>query len=126
MNNVTINGKDFEKLGSTPLKLNNGGLVLHYNRAGNVMGAYLVTSFRDGKGKYHGDQTSPYCSLVNLDNGYIAFDERCSRATTMVRVLSHLSPNDYAGKKAVEEGQYLEVYPVGSFKIDLALNKGEL
>ena len=125
MKNVTINGKNYEMRSETPVKLNNGSLVVHYNYAGVVLGAYIVTSFRDGKGKYHGDQTSPYCSLVDLENGYIKFDERCSRNTTMGRVISHLNPNDYMGKDAIENGQYIEVYKNGNFKIDLSFNRGD-
>ena len=117
MNNVTINGKNFEILGSTPFILNNGSLVLHYNRQGNVVGAYIVTSYREINNNGH--QTRPYCSLVNLDTGYLAFEERCSRNTTMVRILSHLSPGAYEGKKAVAEGQYIEVYTLGDYTIDI-------
>lgn len=123
MQNVTINSKKFGVIGDTPVKLNNGSLVLHYNKLGDVLGAYIVTSFRDSKGKYHGDQTSPYCSLVNLDNGYIKFEERCSRSTTIKRVLSHLNPNDYTGEQAVKDGQYIEVYAMGEFKIDLQFER---
>lgn len=57
MQNVTINSKKYGVRGDTPIKLNNGSLVLHYNKIGDVLGAYLVTSFRDGKGRYNGDQT---------------------------------------------------------------------
>lgn len=43
MKNVTINGKKYEKSGDTPIKLSNGTLVVHYNKLGDVMGAYMVT-----------------------------------------------------------------------------------
>ena len=122
MNNVTINGKNFEILGNTPFILNNGNLVLHYNRQGSVVGAYIVTSYREVKN--NGNQTRPYCSLVNLDNGYLAFEERCSRNTTMVRILSHLSPCAYGGKNAVAEGQYIEVYAGGEYTIDISTKRG--
>ena len=124
MKNVTINniimGVDVKK----SITLNNGSLVLHCNRSDKVIGAYIVTSFRDSNGKYKGDMTTHYCSLVNLDNGYLAFEERCSRATTIERVLWHLNHNDYRAKEAIREGQYLEIYPVGEFKIDLIVNRG--
>lgn len=123
MKNVTINGKKYERDGETPVKLNNGSLVVHYNKMGNVLGAYIVTSFRDSKGNYSGQQTATYCSLINLDNGYIAFEERASRSTTVKRVLSHLNKGDYYGQQAVKEGQYIEVYAPGDFKIDLSFDR---
>lgn len=123
MKNVTINGKKYERDGETPVKLNNGSLVVHYNKMGDVLGAYIVTSFRDSKGNYSGQQTTTYCSLINLDNGYIAFEERASRSTTVKRVLSHLNRGDYYGQQAVKEGQYIEVYAPGDFKIDLSFDR---
>ena len=124
MQNVTINSKTYKVDGETPVRLNNGSLVLHYNKLGDVMGAYLVTSFRDHKGTLRNtEHTASYCSLINFDNGYLEFEERCSRATTMKRVLSHLNPGDYAGEQAVKDGQYLEVYPVGKYKIDLSFDR---
>lgn len=120
MQNVSVNGKKFEVRGETPLKLANGSLVLHYNRLGDVMGAYIVTSFRDHHNKYGKDSTTGYCSLVDLDDGYIKFEERCSRTTTMARVLSHLNPNDYEAKQALKDGQYIEVHTNGNYKIDLS------
>lgn len=123
MKNVTINGKKYERDGETPVKLNNGSLVVHYNKMGDVLGAYIVTSFRDSKGNYSGQQTTTYCSLINLDNGYIAFEERASRSTTVKRVLSHLNKGDYYGQQAIKEGQYIEVYAPGDFKIDLSFDR---
>lgn len=123
MNNVTINGKTFEVTAEKPLKLNNGNLVLHYNKLGDVMGAYIVTSFRDAKGIYKHDATTSYCSLISLENGYIKFKERCSRTTTVARVLSHLNPSDFEGRQAVREGQYIEVYNMGDYKIDLTFDR---
>lgn len=119
MQNVTINNKRFGVIGEAPVKLNNGSLVLHYNKLGDVMGAYIVTSFRNN-GRC-GDPTISYCSLVDLDNGYIKFEERCSRSTTVKRVLSHLNKGDFAGEQAVKEGQYIEVYSLGNYTIDLLL-----
>lgn len=123
MQNVTINSKKYGTDGEAPLKLNNGSLVIHYNRLGDVLGAYLVTSFRDNRGRYSGDYTTSYCSLINLDNGYIQFEERCSRNTTVKRVLSHLNKGDYYGAQAVKDGQYLEVYSTGDFQIDLKFDR---
>ena len=120
MNNVTINKVKFEVKGDTPVRLENGSLVVHYDKSDNVKGAYIVTSFRDNKNRYSGSNTAPYCSLVNLDSGYLKFEERCSRNTTIKRVLSHLNPSDVSGTEAVRSGQYIEVYPVGNYKIDLS------
>lgn len=102
MKNVTINGKKYERDGEIPVKLNNGSLVV--------------------KGDYKG-QTTTYCSLVNLDTGYLAFEERASRSTTVQRVLSHLNKGDYYGQQAVKEGQFIEVYALGDFKIDLSFDR---
>lgn len=123
MNNVTINKQKYGVSGETPVKLNNGGLVLHYNKLGDVMGVYIVTSFRDSTGKYKDEQTSTYCSLVNFDTGYIAFEERCSRNTTIQRVLSHLNRGDYYGGRAVKEGQYIKVYKSGDYSIDITTHE---
>lgn len=42
----------------------------------------------------------------------------------MGRVLAHLVPNgDFGGKEAVKSGQYIEVYPVGEYKIDLTFDR---
>ena len=121
MQNVTINNKKFGVDGDTPVKLNNGSIVLHYNKLCEVIGAYMVTSFRDNKNKYKGAQTTTYCSLIDLDSGYIKFEERCSRGTTIKRVLSHLMGGEYLGEQAVKSGHYIEVYGVGDYKIDLQL-----
>ena len=64
MKNVTINGKKYERDGEMPVKLNNGSLVVHCNKMGDVLGAYMVTSFRDSKGDYRGQTTLTYCSLL--------------------------------------------------------------
>lgn len=123
MNNITINGNDTKLRGETPFKLLNGSLVVHYNKNGKVQSCFIVTSFRDSKNRYYGDATTSYCSLVDLDTGYLKFEERCSRTTTMARILSHLNPSDYKGVEAVKEGQYIEVYPVGEYKIDLSFER---
>lgn len=126
MQNVTINSKKYGVDGSEPVRLNNGALVLHYNKNADVLGAYLVTSYRDQSGycKHNGKETAQYCSLVDLDTGYLKFEERCSRNTTVGRVLAHLVPNgDFGGKEAVKNGQYIEVYAVGDYKIDLTFDR---
>ena len=76
------------------IKLNNGAIVIQKEN-GQEVAAYLVVSFRDGKNKYKGDRTSEYCTLINLDTGQFAFEERCSRNTTERRVLRHLTRSGY-------------------------------
>lgn len=129
MKNVTINSKKYGVDGEAPVRLNNGSLVLHYNKNADVLGAYIVTSYRDQSGycKHNGKETSQFCSLVDLDTGYLKFEERCSRSTTVGRVLAHLVPNgDFQGKNAVKEGQYIEVYSVGEYQIDLKFDRKQV
>lgn len=126
MKNITINNRKNEVTGETPIRLLNGNLVLHYDRFDNVIGAYIVTSFRDHRNKYCGADTTNYCSLVNLENGYIKFNERCSRNTNIKRVLSHLMGGEIASERALKEGQFIEVYPVGNYKIDISIERRSL
>ena len=123
MLNITINGKNFEVNGETPVKLLNGSLILHYNKLGDIIGAYIVTSYRSKD--YGGESPSTYCSLVSLETGYIQFKERCSRYTTVKRVLAHLN-NRLTGEQAVKDGQYIEVYPREGYKIDLQFSRKAL
>ena len=123
MKNVVIDNRKTAVNGETPLLLSNGNLVLKYNAMSEVVDAYIVTSFRDHENRYRGQPTSAYCSLVNLDTGYLAFEERCSRKTTINRVLSHLSP-DYVGSNYLaDNGCYVEVYPKGDYRISLQLSE---
>lgn len=57
MKNVTVNGKKWKVFGNKSVMLNNGDLVLHYNRMGVCLGAYLVIYFRDNENKYYGSNT---------------------------------------------------------------------
>ena len=126
MQNVTINSKKCGIDHEAKISLTNGSLVIHRNRLGDVLGAYLVTSFRYNRGVTTDkakEATQSYCSLINLDTGYIAFDERASRSTTIKRVLSHLNKGDYYAEQAVKEGQYIEVYYSGEYKIDLQFER---
>lgn len=123
MNNITIKN-DTEVSASMPISLKNGNIVLHFNRFGKIVNCYMVTSFRDVNGHYKGEfNCCSYCSLLNLDTGYIEFKERCSRDTTVQRVLSHLNPLDYCGKNAAQEGQYVKVYTNEEYHIELKLTK---
>lgn len=126
MRNVTINNKKCGVDCEAKINLTNGSLVIHRNRLGDVFGAYLVTSFRYNRGvseERAKESTQGYCSLINLDTGYIAFDERASRNTTIKRVLSHLNKGEYYGELAVKEGQFIEVYYSGEYKIDLQFER---
>ena len=126
MQNVTINNQKCGIDHEAKISLTNGSLVIHRNRLGDVLGAYLVTSFRYNRGvttEKAKEATQGYCSLINLDTGYIAFDERASRCTTIKRVLSHLNKGDYYAEQAVKEGQYIEVYYSGEYKIDLQFER---
>lgn len=125
MKNVTVNGRKFEVLKDKGIQLNNGDLVLHYNRMGICLGAYLVVSFRDNKDRYHGDKTNSYCTFVNLDDGAFKFEERCSRHTTVGRVMSHINGDNDGGKSSCEEGQYIKVYRRDKYQMDLNFDERE-
>lgn len=123
MNHITIKN-DIQVGASTPISLKNGNIVLHFNRFGKIINCYMVTSFRDVDGHYKGEfNCCSYCSLLNLDTGYIEFKERCSRDTTVQRVLSHLNQLDYGGKNAAQEGQYVRAYTSEEYHIELKLMK---
>ena len=119
LKNVTISNSRFDY--EHPVVLSNGNLVLLFNPKDDLIGAFIVTSFRDEKGEYEGQLANEYCSLVDLNTGYIKFEERCSRRTTVKRVLSHLRHGDYEAKESIKEGFYIEVYNTGNYKINLDL-----
>ena len=50
MQNVTINNQKCGIDHEAKISLTNGSLVIHRNRLGDVLGAYLVTSFRYNRG----------------------------------------------------------------------------
>lgn len=126
MKNISIKGvcecADLDR----KINLSNGSIVIQKER-GQVIGVYLVISFRDGKNKYGSDRTGDYCSLINLDDGQFAFEERCSRATTERRVLRHLtragyiSPYDPNSKKQDDKfaNMRVQIYQNGNYKINL-------
>lgn len=118
---VTLNRSKINKGvdGNLGVFLQNGSLALH--KSENVtVGCYLVTSFR---GDCKGGQTSGYCTLIDLETGYPKFEERCSRRTTMARVLSHLSPGDFGAEEAIKRGEYIELYKRDKYSIDLSFDK---
>ena len=95
MNNISIKGVCECTNLDRKINLSNGSIVIQKEQE-QVIGVYLVISFRDNKNKYNGDSTGSYCSLVDLDNGQLVFEERCSRATTERRVLRHLTRAGYS------------------------------
>lgn len=130
MNNISIKGicecADLDR----KINLSNGAIVIQREKE-QVIGVYLVTSFRDNKNKYGNDSTTSYCSLVNLDNGQLAFEERCSRATTERRVLRHLTRAGYSypynpnshDQDYKFQNMRVQVYCNGDYKINLELGE---
>ena len=123
MNHITINGqKETDRL-ERELSLRNGALVLVKN-AGAIKSVFMVVSFRDNKGRYVDQDTAPYCTLVNLDSGYYAFEERCSRETTVRRVLNHILRLGTCRRvdKDNPYGLYdVEVKYLDEYKIDISI-----
>ena len=126
MKHVTINGVKSATRLEAPVELSNGSLVVLKNGEA-VQNVYLVVSFRDGKNRYGGESTTSYCSLVNIDTGYFAFEERCSRKTTVRRVLNHLlnlGTSSYAFNSHIPAESYgkydIEYYGVRDYKIDIS------
>lgn len=77
MNNVIVRGqKQYVDL-NRKLNLHNGSVVLLKNKGNgdSIDAIYYVVSFRDNKDKYSGSATG-YCTLLNLDSGQFAFEER--------------------------------------------------
>ena len=130
MNNVSIKGMNPTVNLDKEIKLSNGSIIV-VKEGDFVYGIYLVISFRDNKGRYEGQGTGGYCSLINLDSGQFAFEERCSRKTMGRRVLNHIlrlgyeMPYDPNSKKndKILIAYDAEVYPVGEYKIEIDLNK---
>lgn len=130
MNNISIKGicecADLDR----KINLSNGAIVIQREKE-QVIGVYLVTSFRDNKNKYGNDSTTSYCSFVNLDNGQLAFEERCSRATTERRVLRHLTRAGYSypynpnshDQDYKFQNMRVQVYCNGNYKINLELGE---
>ena len=125
MKNISINGIKKLDVLEKEISLNNGTLVLVKNN-GEIVNVFMVVSFRDNKNRYNGDPTAKYCSLVNLDNGTYAFEERCSRHTTVRRVLNHLlrlgcASYEYNASIPVKDyGNYdIEVLYGGNYKLDI-------
>ena len=90
MQNIKIKGMKTSPDLDRKIRLTNGSIIIQKEND-IVIGVYMVISFRDNKNRYAGDSTTGYCTLINLDTGKIAFEERCSRCTTERRVLRHLT-----------------------------------
>lgn len=128
MKNISIKGicecNDLDR----NIDLRDGSLVV-YKKSNRIIEVYFVVPFRDNKNRYNGDQTSTYCTLVNLDAGKIAFEERCSRKTTERRMLRHLTKAGYSypynpdstEKDYLYTNMSIQVYKNGKFKINLEL-----
>lgn len=133
MNNVSI--KSHLQITNLERKLNlhNGSIVVIRNRNKDdfVEGVYFVVSFRDNKGQYGGSNTTQYCTLLNLDTGKFAFEERCSRNTTVRRVLRHLLRCSYTvpyNPNSTDDDYHLcqydvDVYENGKYKIELVISE---
>lgn len=133
MNNISIKGvcecADLDR----KINLSNGAIIVQKDR-GHVIGIYLVVSFRDNKNKYKDDSTVSYCSLINLDNGQFAFEERCSRATTERRVLRHLTRSGYSYPYNPDSHEQdnkfinmrIQVYQNGNYKINIELEEEQI
>lgn len=130
MNNISIKGicecADLDR----KINLPNGAIIIQKEKD-KVIGVYLVVSFRDNKNKYGNDSTTSYCSLVNLDNGQFAFEERCSRATTERRILRHLTRAGYScpynpnsrDQDYKFQNMRVQVYYNGNYKVNLELGE---
>ena len=132
MKNIVIKGINNCSDLDRKINLSNGSIVIQKDND-KVIGVYYIVSFRDNKNKYQ-ESTRSYCSLVNLDNGQMAFEERCSRVTTERRVLRHLTragfsypydPNSHEQDWAFENMR-IQVYPLGDYKLELDLKNEQI
>lgn len=128
MNNVFIKGQIPDLNLDRKLNLHNGSLIIVKQRD-TITGIYMVVSFRDNKNKYNGSNTTSYCSLVNLDNGSLAFEERCSCSTTVRRVLNHVlrlgfsmpyNPNSKENDNQMKDYD-IDYYGNGAYKLEVDL-----
>lgn len=129
MNNVFIKTiKSITHL-DKEIKLSNGTIVIMKEQE-DIIGVYLVISFRNHNNRYDGQGTQNYCSLINLDSGQFAFEERCSRKTTVRRVLNHIlrlgyempyNPNNTTNDSKLDKYD-IKVCPIGDYKMEIDLN----
>ena len=128
MNNVFIKGQIPDLNLDRKLNLHNGSLIIVKQRD-TITAIYMVVSFRDNKNKYNGSNTTSYCSLVNLDNGSLAFEERYSRSTTVRRDLNHVlrlgfsmpyNPNSKENDNQMKDYD-IDYYGNGAYKLEVDL-----
>lgn len=121
-------GKEATRDLDKKVRLSNGYLIVH-KKAGKLEGVYMVTSYRYNhnrpKNSEPGYQTTEMCTFINLESGKIQFEERCSRNTTVKRILSHLNPGIYNTEKEDYIGQELEVYKGTDYVLGIKLIEGE-
>ena len=122
MNYISIKNRNTKCVLDTPVKLHNGSIVfLKFNN--QIVDVYYVISFRDNNNRYNGDLTAPYCSMINLDSGQLAFQERCSRNTTVRRVLKHLVPTAYIDTSDMELSAYdIEVHNHSEYHLEISVS----
>lgn len=110
--------------------LQNGAMVVQ-KEGGQAIGVYLAIPFRDHKNRYPNGSTIAYCTLVDLDTGKLAFEERCSRATTERRVLRHLTRAGFScpydpdshGQDSKFSGMRVQVYESGCYRMEVELGE---
>ena len=98
--------------------LQNGAIVVQ-KEGGQAIGVYLVIPFRDHKNRYPNG------------TGKLAFEERCSRATTERRVLRHLTragfscpyDPDSPGQDSKFSGMRVQVYESGCYRMEVELGE---
>lgn len=132
MQNIKIKGMKTSPNFDRKIRLTNGSIIIQKEND-IVIGVYMVISFRDNKNKYSGDSTTGYCTLLNLDSGKIAFEERCSRYTTERRVLRHLTfaktTTGYPHKPRItyDDSKFchmrLDIYNQGNYMFNLELGE---
>jgi hypothetical protein len=130
MDNVKIKGAVVNEP-NHPVRLNNGDLLLWCNAYGGTKSAYMVVSFRKQGHDSTCYNTNQYCSLLNLEDGTLAFDERCSRGTTVNRILCHLNRGSYNGGTSHLDycnpsNQKIRQFRSGNYQIELSLLKEEI
>lgn len=117
--NITVNGKEY----NSSISLNNGDIISVRMTDDDSIKFFMVTSYRDplGSKRYEsGMQYSNYCSLINLETGYIQFDERCSRYTTVERVCNHLDNPNRSKHKRVNRDSF-RIYKKDEFVLNIII-----
>ena len=123
MPKVIIKGQSSRDLGRK-IKLTNGNLVVYKDRNEVVIGTYIVTSFRNSSKSDKWEDTTNYCSLINLSNGTISFKEPSSRYSTEGRLLKHLT--SFNNTDSDFSGRSITIYDNDSYRIEITLNESEV